>query len=62
MKDCTEMESDYGVILKGVKSTKPTDVFNEIKHLEAKYFACTGKYNRITRFAKLSDMKAFSDQ
>lgn len=33
MKERKDMESDYGVILKGVKSSKPTDVFNEIRHL-----------------------------
>lgn len=28
MKDARDMEADYGVILKGVRSTKPADVFN----------------------------------
>lgn len=33
MKERKDLESDYGVILKRVKSTKPMSVLNEIKHL-----------------------------
>jgi len=57
-KQCSE--SDYGVIYKNVSSTKPMEIFNEIRELEARYTACTGKVNRIIRFVMLSNMRAYS--
>ncbi len=62
LKEKSYAESDYGVILKGVKSDRPVDVLNEIKHLENRYLINTGRSNKIIRFAKLSDMKAYSDR